>query len=87
MTEEEERKRNGKITQAITVLVSLGILISTLFLYVNWTQRQDDLRWCKLMVGLDNRYQALPSDADSAAREFASNIHDLRVKLHCPKST
>lgn len=80
-----DKRRNNLILQALIALVGLVVVCSVVLLYVNYSQRQDDLRWCKLMVGLDDRYQSLPPTADSAAREFANNIHELRGELHCPR--
>jgi hypothetical protein len=81
-----DKKRNTRITQALLALIGLGIVLSLNFWYTSYHQRQNDMHWCALMVGLDDRYQALPPQADPAAREFATNIHVLRGKLHCPPS-
>jgi len=81
-----ENTRNRRIAQATVALIGVAILISFTIWYTSYSQRQDDLRWCALMVGLDNRYQSLPPDSDPAALDFATKIHDLRRSLHCPDS-
>ena len=90
MTPEEKkiRKRaDTRITQSLIALVGVLIAISFNFWYTAHSQDQNDKRWCALMVSLDNRYQALPQDANADAKVFAAQIHVLRQDFHCPKGT
>lgn len=51
--------------------------------YANYVDRKSNRAWCELITGLDERYQALPADASPQAREFAAEVHQLRVELDC----
>lgn len=66
-----------------TMLVSVVVLFSFQILYTNYSNRKSDQRWCDLMVGLDDRYQALDTK-DPDAIKFRNDVHKLRGSLQCP---
>jgi hypothetical protein len=90
MTQEEivqvERQRNTRIFQGVLALVGVLIVVSLNFWYTAHSQNQNDQKWCSLMVSLDDRYQALPQDANPDAKIFAQQVHALRRDLHCKPS-
>ena len=81
--------RNKGGLNALVALVGVAILVSFNIWYTGHLQATSDNRWCSLMVGLDDRYQNLPSDPppSSEATDLANKIHQLRVGLHCPPSS
>ena len=85
--EEIERQRNTRIWQAVIALVGVLIVVSINFWYTAYSQDQNNHKWCSLMVSLDDRYQALPQDANPDAIEFAGQIHTLRQEFHCRRTT
>lgn len=73
----------------------VGMLISTLllalsgFLYVNYQQasaqkaeRENDRRWCQLLITLDQAYSTSPPTSE-LGRRVALAIHSLRTELGC----
>lgn len=67
----------------VASFVTMFALTAGSMLYANYVDRTSNRAWCKLIVGLDDRYQNLPADADPEAHEFAITIHDLRIQLGC----
>lgn len=51
--------------------------------YANYVDRKSNRAWCELITGLDERYRSLPGDASPQAREFAAEVHELRLHLDC----
>lgn len=74
--------RKFMIAWGISFLCMLG-LTGAAIQYANHVDRQSNQAWCELIGGLDERYQALPPDADVEAKEFAAKIRSLRIKLDC----
>lgn len=83
--QEARKQRRGRLTERIVYLVGLGLAIVFTVMYVSWTQRTADERWCGLMTGLDDRYQKLQSP-DPDAQAFARQVHEIRVSLPCDAS-
>ena len=81
--EQEHRKDRRRATEALIALLGVAVLISFTLWYVAYSQREADLRWCSLMVPLDDRYQKLV-DPSPDAKQFADSVHVLRSQLHCP---
>lgn len=74
--------RKFMIAWGVSFACMLGLTGTAMF-YANNIDRQSNQAWCELISGLDERYQALPPDADIEAKEFAAKIHSLRMKLDC----
>lgn len=97
MTEEErvereidrdiQRQRNTRILQAVLALVGVLIVVSFNFWFTIYSQDQNNQKWCKLMVTLDDRNQRLPPNPDPDAQLFAAQVHDLRQGLKCSGTT
>lgn len=83
MSEAVQRRANRNVVRSLVALLGVAILISFTLWYVARSQREADLRWCALMVPLDDRYQRLP-DPSPDAKQFADSVHVLRSQLHCP---
>lgn len=73
-----------------TVLYALiGTLIAVLAVGVNsvvYPQRVAERinhQWCSLIGGLDDGYRKQPP-ATAAGKQFATEIHQLRLSLGCP---
>jgi hypothetical protein len=77
-------QRSTAATRLVAIL-AFGALVAFGILYINYTNRQNDLRWCSLMVGLDDRYQGLDTK-DPDAIKFRDDVHRLRQGLRCPPS-
>lgn len=76
----------SRAVERLVYLAGLGLAIIFVVMYVGWTQRVADERWCGLMTGLDDRYQRLESP-DPDARRFADQVHELREDLPCDPPT
>jgi hypothetical protein len=70
-------------------VVLILIVLGTSIWYSGHVRSEGDRRWCSLIGGLDNRYQAIlknpPTDPEQARslREFAFQVHQLRQDLGC----
>lgn len=68
--------------RAFIALLAVAGLVSFNLWYTSHERLQADIRWCELMVALDDRYRALPSPAPEAAK-LAESISELRKNLQC----
>lgn len=67
------------------LLVSFVATIVVAMSCLWWTaaqQRESDVRWCRLMVALDNAYTSNPPRTP-VGRDIAQQIHELRRSLGC----
>lgn len=72
------------VTFAATLLLAvLGVL------YTNWSisrqdkaERENDRRWCEMLVTLDDAYGSTPPQSE-LGRRLAADIHKLRIDLGC----
>ncbi len=71
------------------VVVSLLLLGGLGFWYTNYslaeadkTERENDRRWCQLLVTLDDAYSTVPPTSE-LGRRVADAIHALRTDLEC----
>ena len=83
--ENYERQRNRRILQAALGLAAVALLVVVNILYTNYSQRQNDRRWCELVTGLDNRYQALKEPTPEAV-EFRDIVNRLQRSLPCKEN-
>jgi hypothetical protein len=82
------REHSERLIRQMVVLVAVALFamlvsVGASIAYMRHNASEADQRWCALMVGLDDRYQKLPSDADPEARKFAGQVHTLRTRLGC----
>jgi hypothetical protein len=69
----------------ISPTIAFVLLLIMMILYIDYSNRHNDERWCKLMSSLDDRQQQIKNDPKVSAdqREFIDNIHELRQSLGC----
>lgn len=78
-----DKKDTIGFIRKFVALVGVGIAIAFTLWYTAHQDAQNDRRWCKLMVSLDQRYQALPSPVTPEAAQFRDNVHELTKDLGC----
>jgi hypothetical protein len=73
----------------VVIVVSIMALAIAGVLYTNYAiarqdkiERENDRRWCELLVTLDEAYQGNPPQSETG-RAVARTIHDLRNALGC----
>jgi hypothetical protein len=73
----------------VAVLVTMLLIGASNVAYTNSAvarqreqQRENDRRWCALLVPLDEAYRATPPGTQTG-RDVAAAIHTQRVAFHC----
>lgn len=66
----------------VTVFGSVLLMAAATVVYVDWTNRRNDRRWCALLVPLDNAYSATPPQTQTG-RDVAAAIRRLRQQHGC----
>lgn len=64
------------------VFVSVLLIAGGTVLYVDWTNRRNDARWCSLLVPLDEAYSTTPPQTQTG-KDVAAAIHRLRQQHGC----
>ena len=73
----------------VVTVSSVALLALAGVLYTNYslgeadkTERENDRRWCQLLVTLDDAYSTVPPTS-ALGRRVADAIHALRTDLEC----
>lgn len=73
----------------VAVVVSMMLLAAAGIVYTNWAigrqdkaERENDRRWCEMLVTLDDAYGSSPPQSE-LGRRLAADIHKLRIDLGC----
>lgn len=73
----------------VAIVGSVMLLAAAGIAYTNWsigrqnaTERENDRRWCEMLVTLDDAYSSTPPQSE-LGRRLAADIHKLRVDLGC----
>jgi len=65
----------------ISFIACIAVAVASVA-YSAYVQRQDDQRWCALLVQLTDAQRAAPP-ATASGREFAAELENLRREFHC----
>jgi hypothetical protein len=66
----------------LMVILGFGLALGLTIGYVAKKSRDDDRRWCSLLVNLDDAYQQNPPTSP-VGRQIAADMHNLRVGFGC----
>ena len=84
MMDTREAKRRRLAYVLIVAFISIVTVVIGGILYTQHVAHQSDLRWCELLIPLDDAYQKFPL-SDELGQKMVAAVHDLRINFGCLK--